>query len=522
MTQELIFIDRLRDVKDQYFFAGVFITGVLVIAVGRFLFNAPALLISIILVFLLVAYAAAVLFTNRYQLREDRSADNLYFLGFLFTVSALIISLVKFSRSEDGLTNNPLVVVEDLGIGLITTLVGLFLRVLFTQLRRDPNEIEEEVNLQLTVAAEKVTRNLRSVSELVEQSSTVMAQIYAESQKQLIDQRKMAKRMFENAEKNIENANARVVLSIDELSTRLNDVQIRPDLVTSKVDPALDAATESFESFSKRLNGVDMPSDLFTEKVNIALPATLFAERLNQALPLTLFSDSIRGALDSIPSVVEEKIEDVRDATKASIEVSLGKITNEINVLIGNLEVPPDLLKNQLNGVFSSLERFKPLLEEGLKETENLIERHNSALLGNVEGLTGLTSSLARTSDGLVEASSAAESTQIGARVFSDELSSLSGVISRSAEALGATRSQLEVFVDGIERISLSPEQNAEMRTLIEAPVEAFGQLKTQLESLSSRLNEAVGMVHGVTMELDSALEQQQELSQSAQTLDSD
>ena len=143
-------------------------------------------------------------------------------------------------------------------------------------------------------------------------------------------------------------------------------------------------------------------------------------------------------------------------------------------------------------------------------------------MLGNVEGLTGLTSSLARTSDGLVEASSAAESTQIGARVFSDELSSLSGVISRSAEALGATRSQLEVFVDGIERISLSPEQNAEMRTLIEAPVEAFGQLKTQLESLSSRLNEAVGMVHGVTMELDSALEQQQELSQSAQTLDSD
>lgn len=517
-----MFVDKLSDVKDHYFFGGVFLAGIIVILVFRLWLNLDAIFVSTALVFLLLAYAAAISLTKKYQLREDKSADNLYFLGFLFTVTALIISLVKFSQSENGATNNPLVVVEDLGIGLITTLVGLFLRVFFTQLRRDPNEIEEEVNLQLTVTAQKVTRNIRSVSELVEQSSILMAQIYTESQKQLDDQQKLTNKMFENAEKNIENANAKVVLSVNELSSRLKDVQIEPDLVTSKIDPALVAVRQSLESFSEKLNQIDLPPDLFSKNVANALPAGLFAERIETVLPLTLFSERIQEALDPVPSVIEAKFENLRDTTKTKIEESLGKITNEINVLIGNLEVSPDLLTDQLRGVFNSLDQFKPLLEEGLRGTQTLIERHNSALKDNVENLTGLTSSLAQTSDGLIEASSAAESTQVGARVFSAEVTSLSGVINRSAEAFGNTRTQLENLADNIERTRLTPEQNSEMQTLIEAPIEAFGQLKFQIESLNKRLNEAVGMIEGVAGELDAAIQQSQKSLLPSQTPESD
>jgi hypothetical protein len=513
-----VFVDRLSDVKDHHFFAGVFLAGIIVMLVFRLWLNLDAIIVSVTLAFLLFGYFLAITVTRKYQLREDKSADNLYFLGFLFTVTALIISLWKFSQSEDGASNNPLVVVEDLGIGLITTLVGLFLRVFLTQLRRDPNEIEEEVNLQLTVTAQKVTRNIRSVSELVEQSSILMAQIYSESQKQLADQQQLTKEMFENAEKSIKNANSKVVLSIDELSSRLNDVQIEPDLITSKIDPALITVGQSLESFSAKLNEMEIPHDLFSEKAANALPASLFAERVEAVLPPSLFSERIQEALDPVPSILEAKFEDLRDTTKTKIEESLGKITNEINVLIGNLEVSPDLLTDQLRGVFDSLDQFKPLLEEGLRGTQFLIERHNSALKDNVENLTGLTSSLVQTADGLIEASSAAESTQVGARLFSAEITSLNGVINRSAEAVGNTRTQLENLAENIERTRLTPEQNSEMQSLIEAPIEAFGQLRFQIESLNNRLNEAAGMIEGVAGELDAAVHQSQKSLPPSQT----
>ena len=91
------------------------------------------------------------------------------------------------------------------------------------------------------------------------------------------------------------------------------------------------------------------------------------------ALPPTIFSDRITPALEQLPDLISEKLNDLEEATKASIEGSLKRIADEVTVLVGNLEVPPDLLADQLREVFSTLDSLKPLLERGLTETRTLI-----------------------------------------------------------------------------------------------------------------------------------------------------
>ena len=127
-----------------------------------------------------LVYFWLIIKTRRFRLREDKAADNLYFLGFLFTVSALIISLLKFSQNtgtETQIANNPLVVVEDLGIGLITTLFGLLLRVFVSQLRRDPEEIEEDVRISLADAADRLQGDITATAEMIESEGSIRSSI---------------------------------------------------------------------------------------------------------------------------------------------------------------------------------------------------------------------------------------------------------------------------------------------------------------------------------------------------------
>ena len=116
--RNLRFIDRLDDVERHILFIVVFLLGVVPMGIARLMTGVPAWATAILVLALMGLYLVLIVKTKRYRLREDRSADNLYFLGFLFTVGALLISLIKFSRDTggDALANNPLVVVGDLGL----------------------------------------------------------------------------------------------------------------------------------------------------------------------------------------------------------------------------------------------------------------------------------------------------------------------------------------------------------------------------------------------------------------------
>jgi uncharacterized protein YoxC len=106
---------------------------------------------------IMLGYAALIFLARNLRLRDDQSGDNLYYMGFLFTLTSLGVSLYQFSAehaAED--------IVQNFGIAIGSTIAGIGLRVVFNQMRRDPVEVERMMRLELAEAARRVRRELDS------------------------------------------------------------------------------------------------------------------------------------------------------------------------------------------------------------------------------------------------------------------------------------------------------------------------------------------------------------------------
>jgi hypothetical protein len=100
---------------------------------------------------------AVMLGARLFRLRDDQSGDNLYYMGFLFTLTSLAVSLYQFSAAGSAEQ-----IVQNFGIAIASTIAGIALRILFNQMRRDPVEVEAAARLELAEASRRVRRELES------------------------------------------------------------------------------------------------------------------------------------------------------------------------------------------------------------------------------------------------------------------------------------------------------------------------------------------------------------------------
>jgi hypothetical protein len=105
----------------------------------------------------MLAYALLITLARSLRLRDDQSGDNLYYMGFLFTLTSLGVSLYQFSAARAAEE-----IVQNFGIAIGSTIAGIGLRVLFNQMRHDPIEVERTMRLELAEAARRVKRELDS------------------------------------------------------------------------------------------------------------------------------------------------------------------------------------------------------------------------------------------------------------------------------------------------------------------------------------------------------------------------
>ena len=99
----------------------------------------------------MLTYALVIYSARNLRLRDDQSGDNLYYMGFLFTLTSLGVSLYQFSVERAAEE-----IVQNFGIAIASTITGIALRVVFNQMRRDPVEVERMMRLELAEAARRV------------------------------------------------------------------------------------------------------------------------------------------------------------------------------------------------------------------------------------------------------------------------------------------------------------------------------------------------------------------------------
>lgn len=93
-------------------------------------------------------------------------SDSFYYLGFTLTMAALLGSLKPFSWIA-GETPEPADVLQHFGLGMITTLIGVFGRTTLQMYYRTPDETLEATNQQIAAAAEQYLGRLEQLNAQV-------------------------------------------------------------------------------------------------------------------------------------------------------------------------------------------------------------------------------------------------------------------------------------------------------------------------------------------------------------------
>jgi hypothetical protein len=137
-------------------FMGVVALGCIYILVAK-LAGVDQFYVTFVPVANMLTYAVVIYFSRNLRLRDDQSGDNLYYMGFLFTLTSLGVSLYQFSVERAAEE-----IVQNFGIAIASTITGIALRVVFNQMRRDPVEVERMMRLELAEAARRVRRELDS------------------------------------------------------------------------------------------------------------------------------------------------------------------------------------------------------------------------------------------------------------------------------------------------------------------------------------------------------------------------
>lgn len=150
--------DLSTSVRGAIAFFVVAALGVTFIIIGKGLQLNRAFVVSVP-VLLMGGYALSMFAVKSLRLRDDQAGDNLYYLGFLFTLSSIGVSLYQFTgaASADEIVNN-------FGIAVSSTIAGLMLRIAINQMRSDPAQVERVARHELSEAARKLRQELETVT----------------------------------------------------------------------------------------------------------------------------------------------------------------------------------------------------------------------------------------------------------------------------------------------------------------------------------------------------------------------
>ena len=277
INDEPRYSNRLSDIADKSLFLIFVFSGAAFIVLCKLL-RTPVYYIYIVPVCLMVIYAIFCYRSPYFKLRLDKAGDNLYYIGFLYTLSSLGVSLYQAATNE----NNQEAIISNFGIALITTFCGVAGRVFFTQLRDTPYEVEQETVSSLNETARKLKGELYATLTDFNIFRTAIIQSTIEWEKEWSTQRQaqleaVAKVIEENISlinlRNKESSQAIKELT-DELNSvknRLSNIDFSKDMLKKQLEGPINELRiflkEFSDVFNVRLNEIDRSSNSLIDLV---------------------------------------------------------------------------------------------------------------------------------------------------------------------------------------------------------------------------------------------------------------
>ena len=234
-----------------------------------------ALYVTAVPVLIMIGYALILATARLFRLRDDQSGDNLYYMGFLFTLTSLAVSLYQFSA-----TGSAEQIVQKLRCGYrLNDCRDRAEEIFFNQMRRDPIEVEATARMELAEASRRVRRELegtilefsyfrrmtqQSVAEALEQANELLKETTQKLGEELSKAASSANKPIgkhQNGRANsLEELNSRVMHSLDLISKKFTQDG-------EQLSKTMSAAAKAIETVVSKLAAMQTPDSIIEIKL---------------------------------------------------------------------------------------------------------------------------------------------------------------------------------------------------------------------------------------------------------------
>jgi DNA repair exonuclease SbcCD ATPase subunit len=286
-----------------------------------------------------------------------RLADSIYFLGFLWTLWALIDSFViqRMSVAE--------AVFRTFGYALVTTASGMFLRLLMLEFQHTDRDLWARGDLDLGMELAKVStelsgaaKSLASFREGTDNSLKAWVASLAEldklhraAEEQLTKRLTESERLlFEQLAKSAKVFDDQLAQSAKQLAEQLaQSEKLLSDQQERKLDTALEKLTRKLEPSIERLAAANRKSAEEFEKgataIGVGLGAATSRFSAATATAAASVQSSAKNSTDSIKSSTEQVTQSLAQGSNR-----IGSALSDLTTQIRQIRIPPDVIETSV------------------------------------------------------------------------------------------------------------------------------------------------------------------------------
>jgi methyl-accepting chemotaxis protein len=190
----------------------------------------------------------------------ERFADSLYYLGFILTLLALLIAMTPSLNGGDVIRSET--IIEKFGIAIVTTFVGITLRIILIQLK--PNVSDHEEDTRESIAAyvaglhKEIEDSTTEIRRFRSSVSSILAHNLEDFEKGLTDNNKVAGQALTNASdellRRLTVATQTVQSAVTEVSDKLRRLDVPTDYLTVRINEAGDSLSKNIGQLTDRIS----------------------------------------------------------------------------------------------------------------------------------------------------------------------------------------------------------------------------------------------------------------------------
>ena len=296
---------------------------------------------------LMILYIAFGRYTYRGKFITEQFADSCYYLGFLFTLIALTVSLFSIKENYNSST-----LIWNFALALFTTIIGLGYKVYLSNFHDAAEDSQKRAEGELTEAIDAYIDTIETartsvdiyINELTDTGNKVVDSTLDNINKSSEALLNFNKDLVESLGKTIERSN---VVLYDNIKTTYN-------MLNEGVEELITSLDNTCEEFRNKVNTIIFPDDIFVS--NLSEPIKNLEKSLSAVNKNFKKKITVQEKLLESSTTLTEKF-DIISTRSEETSQGLNSLITQINKA-ANINIEGDLINTQLFNLTGNLDEL--------------------------------------------------------------------------------------------------------------------------------------------------------------------